>query len=65
MTTNATAEVTPPTTAPPPTAGTGATKDLSGVAWTAGSLVGSLNPANHGFRTADGAGGYIIHNTHR
>ena len=40
-------------------------KDLSGVAWTGGSLVGSLNPINHGFRTADGKGGYIINNTHK
>ena len=36
------------------------TKDLSGVAWTGGSLVGSLNPNNHGYRTSDGHGGYII-----
>ncbi|KAL7488978.1 hypothetical protein ACHAW6_014557 [Cyclotella cf. meneghiniana] len=42
-----------------------ATKDLSGVAWTGGSLVGSLNPSNHGYRTADGNGGYIITNTHK
>ena len=41
------------------------TKDLSGVAWTGGSLVGSLNPANQGYRTADGKGGYIISNTHK
>ena len=44
--------------APPPT------KNLAGVAWTNGSLVGSLNPLNHGFRTSDGQGGYIITNTH-
>ncbi|KAL7533072.1 hypothetical protein ACHAXR_005027 [Thalassiosira sp. AJA248-18] len=41
------------------------TKDLSGVAWTGGSLVGSLNPVNHGFRVSDGNGGYIITNTHK
>ena len=35
-------------------------KDLSGVAWGGGSLVGSLNPNNHGYRTSDGHGGYII-----
>eukprot|EP00581_Thalassiosira_minuscula_P033481 CAMPEP_0183769370 /NCGR_PEP_ID=MMETSP0739-20130205/21475_1 /TAXON_ID=385413 /ORGANISM="Thalassiosira miniscula, Strain CCMP1093" /LENGTH=604 /DNA_ID=CAMNT_0026008945 /DNA_START=36 /DNA_END=1850 /DNA_ORIENTATION=+ len=52
----------PPSTAAPPA---GATKDLSGVAWTGGSLVGSLNPNNHGFRVSDGAGGYIITNTHK
>ncbi|KAL3765259.1 hypothetical protein ACHAWO_001200 [Cyclotella atomus] len=39
-------------------------KNLAGVAWTNGSLVGSLNPLNHGFRTSDGQGGYIITNTH-
>jgi len=42
-----------------------AAKSLSGVAWTGGSLVGSLNPDNHGYRVADGQGGYIITNTHR
>ena len=36
-----------------------------GVAWTGGSLVGSLNPLNHGYRTSDGKGGYIITNTHK
>jgi ribosome assembly protein 4 len=38
------------------------TKDLSGVAWATagGSLVGSLNPNNFGYRTSDGHGGYII-----
>ncbi|KAL3817663.1 hypothetical protein ACHAXA_002008 [Cyclostephanos tholiformis] len=41
-----------------------ATKDLSGVAWTGGSLVGSLNPINHGFRTSDGRGGHVVTNTH-
>jgi len=41
------------------------TKNLSGVAWTGGSLVGSLNPNNHGFRVSDGRGGYIITNTHK
>ena len=40
-------------------------KDLSGVAWTNTSLVGSLNPLNHGYRTCDGNGGYIITNTHK
>jgi len=39
-------------------------KDLSGVAWTTGgSLVGSLNPNNVGYRTSDGRGGYIISST--
>jgi ribosome assembly protein 4 len=46
------------TTAPP-------TRDMSGVAWTGGSLVGSLNPINHGFRTSDGNGGYLVTNTHK
>lgn len=58
---------------PPPAAataaaaptGAAATKNLSGVAWTGGSLVGSLNPQNHGFRVSDGNGGYIITNTHK
>lgn len=49
-------------TAPPHSGGA---KDLSGVAWTGGSLVGSLNPANHGYRVSDGRGGYIITNTHK
>jgi ribosome assembly protein 4 len=40
------------------------TKNLSGVAWTGGSLVGSLNPLNHGYRTSDGKGGYVVTNTH-
>ncbi|KAL3791586.1 hypothetical protein ACHAW5_009970 [Stephanodiscus triporus] len=47
------------------TSTTTATKDLSGVAWTGGSLVGSLNPINHGFRTSDGNGGYYVTNTHK
>ncbi|KAL9184680.1 hypothetical protein ACHAXT_012650 [Thalassiosira profunda] len=51
--------------APTAAAPAGATKDLSGVAWTGGSLVGSLNPSNHGYRTADGQGGYIINNSHK
>eukprot|EP01082_Thalassiosira_pseudonana_P012165 g10920.t1 g10920 contig45:58034-59839(-) len=51
--------------APKPTTSTSSTKDLSGVAWTGGSLVGSLNPINHGYRTSDGNGGYIITNTHK
>ena len=45
------------------TSTTPATKNLAGVAWTGGSLVGSLNPINHGYRVADGAGGYIVTNT--
>jgi len=60
------------TNPPPPTAASSSTstapvvqstKNLSGVAWTGGSLVGSLNPLNHGYRTSDGKGGYIITNT--
>jgi hypothetical protein len=42
---------------------TPATKNLAGVAWTGGSLVGSLNPINHGYRVSDGNGGYIVTNT--
>ena len=53
------------TAAPSTTAGQQPTKNLSGVAWTGGSLVGSLNPLNHGYRTSDGKGGYIITNTHK
>ena len=52
-------------TSVPAAAVTNTGKNLSGVAWTGGSLVGSLNPVNHGFRTADGKGGYIINNTHK
>lgn len=56
--------------APPPSTSSAASaslpaKNLSGVAWTGGSLVGSLNPANHGFRVSDGHGGYLITNTHK
>ena len=41
------------------------TRDLAGAAWTAGSLVGSLNPINHGYRVSDGHGGYVVTNTHK
>ena len=41
------------------------TRDLAGAAWTAGSLVGSLNPINHGYRVSDGHGGYVVANTHK
>ena len=41
------------------------TKNLAGVAWTGGSLVGSLNPINHGYRVSDGNGGYFVTNTHK
>ena len=55
------------TSNPPPSAvpAASAPKNLSGVAWTGGSLVGSLNPNNHGYRVSDGNGGYIITNTHK
>ena len=55
------------TAVPPPTKPntTAPARDMSGVAWTGGSLVGSLNPINHGFRTSDGKGGYLVTNTHK